>query len=160
MPAHLAARQRERIVRYHQTNGASVTATCRRFGISRTTLYRWLARYEPGHPATLARRKESGRRMAPREALFFARTLRLAVEHPSWGCRKLRAGLLQLRENVPGERTIGRWLASIRRCCPICKGADGIHNAGLHALQRDLVMLEIETPARGPRRSTQKRARR
>src|SRR5437870_692026 len=43
MKRQFTAKERSQCLRWHVTHGEDVTATCARFGISRATLYRWLA---------------------------------------------------------------------------------------------------------------------
>ena len=67
---------------------ANVSELCRRFGISRKTGYKWLARYAAGEQVAERSRRplHSPRRTAPsvEKAL-----LRLRGKHPQWGARKL-----------------------------------------------------------------------
>jgi len=70
---------------------------CRRFGISRKTGYKWLARYTEGGPAALedeSRRPHAspGRTAEPVEQAI----VELRQQHPAWGARKLRARLAAL----------------------------------------------------------------
>src|SRR2546423_5180790 len=72
----------------------SMSALCRRYGVSRPVGYKWLARYEKSGEAGLADRS-----CAPRthpnqvEAELERRILAMRAEHPSWGARKLVAAL-------------------------------------------------------------------
>ena len=47
------ARMRQAVFDWHHTHGQNVSRTCRHFGISRPTFYRWQRRYVPGRPQTL-----------------------------------------------------------------------------------------------------------
>lgn len=73
-------------------------ATCRRFGVSRKTGYKWLARYEQDGVAGLVDRSRAPR--AHPQALaseIVERCLAVRRAHPTWGPVKVRA-FLQRRE--------------------------------------------------------------
>lgn len=84
-----------------------------RYGISRKTAYKWVARYEADAVAGLVERtrapRHHGRALAPAvgEAV---RALR--VRYPTWGPKKLRAVLQARHPDVtwPAPSTIGAWL--------------------------------------------------
>src|SRR3954454_8510801 len=74
--------------------GANVAALCRRFGISRKSGYKWLARVRDAVELGGVILEDRSRRPqhTPRrtsEALE-ARVVALRTEHPAWGPRKLR----------------------------------------------------------------------
>lgn len=85
------------------------TAICARFGISRKTGYKWIARYESGGPGALEERRPVARvcpHRTPDETLH--RIIELRKEHPKWGPKKLRARLEALGlEALPAASTIG-----------------------------------------------------
>ena len=87
---------------------ANIRLLCRRFGISPTTAYKWLRRYEHAGPAGLVeqsrRPDHSPERTAPEiEDLLVA----LRRRHPAWGARKLRARLTHLgHRGLPATSTI------------------------------------------------------
>lgn len=93
---------------------ANVTELCREFGISRKTAYKWLARYEQEGCRGLSERSRrpihSPLGVSSEAAMD---VVRLRLEHPHWGPKKLRV-LLQ-REGrispVPSVSTIARVLA-------------------------------------------------
>lgn len=89
------------------------SALCERFGISRKTGYKWLARYNEGGPATLLDRVSRPRNVAratPDELV--ARILALRKEHPRWGPKKLRAVLSTKEPSKPwpSASTVGELL--------------------------------------------------
>src|SRR5258708_11670236 len=87
----------------------SFAALCREFGISRNTGYKWVKRFEDGGPGGLAERASVARinGNALSEEQVDA-VLALRRERPTWGPKKLRARLLELKtENVPCASTIG-----------------------------------------------------
>ena len=96
---------------FSQAHGDAVTLTCRHFGISRQTFYRWRRRYDPRRLGSL----ESGshRPKRPRTPAW-TRELVLAVlhqreQHPRWGKDKL-AVLLRQNGHTVSTSKVGRIL--------------------------------------------------
>ena len=85
---------RQALFDWHRTHGQNVSRTCRHFGISRPTFYRWQRRYVPGRPQTL-----EDRACVPR-----------ARRQPSWTAEQARA-VRDLREQYP------RWGKAKLQCC-------------------------------------------
>jgi transposase InsO family protein len=87
---------------------ANVSLLCRRFGISRKTGYKWLARFEGGTDKALADRSRRprcspGRTRVAMEELVIA----LRNKHPAWGARKLKRRLEDLKHaGVPARSTV------------------------------------------------------
>jgi transposase InsO family protein len=92
--------------------GANVAALCRRFGISRKSGYKWLARVRDTVELGGVILEDRSRRPqhTPRrtsEALE-ARVVALRTEHPAWGPRKLRRRLADLgAAPLPAPSTVG-----------------------------------------------------
>ncbi len=86
--------QRREFINAYLAHDASISELCRRYGVSRKTGYKWIARFMAGcELADRSRRpKNSPRAVAAalEDAIVAARKGR-----PSWGPRKLRAALLQ-----------------------------------------------------------------
>ncbi len=85
-----AARVRLAWMDYYRSHGQNAALTCRHFGISRQTVYRWKRRYDPDRPASLEARGRPRRLRQP----TWGRELPLAVLHvreqyPRWGKDKL-----------------------------------------------------------------------
>lgn len=92
-----------------RVEGANVAELCRRFGVSRKTGYKWLARVrDEGDDASLAdrsRRPKTFRSPTPPDVE--GAVLALRELHPVWGGRKLRAWLLDRGIlDVPAASTI------------------------------------------------------
>jgi transposase InsO family protein len=88
--------QRYEFVRLATAAGANVSALCRRFGVSRPTGYKWLARHAAGggDPAALADRPRRPKASPGRTADAVERlVLGVRGEHPTWGGRKIVAAL-------------------------------------------------------------------
>lgn len=92
--------------------------TCRHFGISPDTFYRWKRRYRPGNLKSLEDGTRSRRprhlRLPTTPAAVVERILSLREQYPRWGKEKL--ALLLAREGVSvSVSTVGRTLARLRQ---------------------------------------------
>ena len=92
----------------------SVADLCREYGISRPTGYRWINRYNERGPEGLVDRSRrphscSHATLEPIENAILV----LRAKHPSWGARKLKAGLEMLQTDVvwPAASTFGNILS-------------------------------------------------
>ena len=90
-PVSRAARQRLRWMDYYRTHGRNAAFTCRYFGISRQTFYRWRRRYDPQDLSSLQDRshRPHRRRRPTWTARQVQQVLRLRIAYPSWGKDKL-----------------------------------------------------------------------
>jgi putative transposase len=74
----------------HQLQLFSFAELCRRFGISRKTGYKWLARFESGGTEGLHDRSHRTQRCPHETPRFVVRALlKLRRRHPRWGAKKL-----------------------------------------------------------------------
>jgi putative transposase len=108
------AKQRLQILDYARTH--SVAATCRHFGIARSTYYRWATRYDPQRLSFLENRSSAPRRRrCPTWTADQVQAVRQARDaHPRWGKDKLAVVLK--RAGVPlSVSMIGRILAELTR---------------------------------------------
>jgi transposase InsO family protein len=83
-------------------DGANMRQLCRRFGISPTTGYKWLARFKGKGPSglvDLSRRPKSS--PIQTSAKVEQAVVKLRMEHPAWGGRKLQARLKTLTKSEP-----------------------------------------------------------
>ena len=88
----------------------SHAALCRRYGISRKTGYKWIARYEAQGAAGLAERRPVARQSPHKVPGELAdAVVGLRKEHPTWGPKKLRAVLLKNEPQTvwPAASTMG-----------------------------------------------------
>lgn len=94
-------KERIRFVKDHRSGLYTMTELCERFGVSRKTGYKWVARFEEAGAEGLEERSRAPRRcphrMPDRMAEAIVRARRL---HPHWGPKKLIAWL---RRKNPGE---------------------------------------------------------
>ena len=111
--ATIMAQREDMVTRYQQ--GESVTQLARAYGVSRTTVYKWLRRAqavtEEGQAALRVAITDQSRRpqSSPRRTPEPIRTqvLELAARHPTWGGRKLHHALrAQGLDAVPAPSTI------------------------------------------------------
>lgn len=139
--------QRLEFVALAAGGGGSVSELCRRFGISRKTGCKWLARYREAGPAGLADRSRRPRSPAGRtEDAMESRVLSLRDAHPAWGGRKLRRRLLDLgMKGVPSASTITAILRRHGRL-DAAAGADQPRNWERfeHAAANDLWQMDFK----------------
>jgi putative transposase len=112
-----AARHRLRWMEFYLVHGRAVRLTCRHFGISSATLYRWGRRYDPRRLESLEddpRTRRPHRVRQPRTPPEVVRLIRTVRErYPRWGKAKL--AVLLGREGCPvSASTIGRTLTRLR----------------------------------------------
>jgi transposase len=157
----LNAQQRRQMIKWHRTHGASVPATCAQFGVSRATLYRWLAHDAayPGEPLRAQSRRPHTKRAPTWSRKAFTRLCNLAMAHPTWGRGRLTAALAAQTASALSPATVGRMLARMRRRCPICHLREGRHDPLLHALDQDLTRLGVSAPLAPPPPDPEKTAR-
>lgn len=96
---------REEFARLALQEACNVRQLCRRFGISPTTGYKWLARAQAGQPLSDRSRRPhvSPQRCAPQ---IEAHILALHAQHPAWGARKLTRRLEVLGHAMPAVSTV------------------------------------------------------
>jgi transposase InsO family protein len=103
------------MVHYLQ-NGRNAAFTCRHFGISRQTFYRWRRRYDPHNLATLEDRSHCPqRRRQPTWTVTQSEAvLTLRREYPRWGKDKLVV-LLRRQGRHLSTSMVGRILSDLKR---------------------------------------------
>jgi transposase InsO family protein len=99
---------RREFVSLGAVEGANLALLCRRFGISRRTGHKWLARFREEGEAGLADRSRRPHRFrSPTPAAMEQQVLAVRQEHPQWGGRKIAARLEHLAvEAIPAASTI------------------------------------------------------
>lgn len=98
---------REEFCRLALQEGVNRRAVCRRFGISPTTGYRWLERYQDRGRAGLADRERRPHRSPGKTTdELEAAVLEVRAAHPAWGGRKIRAVLERRGQAAPSASTI------------------------------------------------------
>jgi len=110
------AQQRRGWFDYYRAHGGNAALTCRYFGISRQTFYRWKRRYDPQNLRTLEEGSHRPhRRRQPTWSLPQAeRVRRLRERYPRWGKDKL-AVLLRREGWKVSVSMVGRILTSLRQ---------------------------------------------
>ena len=101
--------QRVQFIADYQRDVFDVADLARRFGISRKTVYKWIARYEAAGPTGLvdrSRRPAHSPNATP--AAIVAALVELRQHHPTWGAKKIRK-ILATREptwTLPARSTV------------------------------------------------------
>jgi transposase InsO family protein len=104
------------MVDWHAAHGRNVALTARHFGVSRPTVYRWLARFERRRLETLEDRSSvPRRRRRPTWTVGQVEAVRTIRErYPRWGKAKLRVVLRRAGVGL-SVSMVGRILAYLRR---------------------------------------------
>jgi transposase InsO family protein len=100
--------ERQEFVAFACREEANIAALCRRFGISRKTAYKWLARAEAGQTCLADRSRRPHRSPGITPPAVEAAVVALRREHPAWGGRKLHHALARqgMVEPIPAPSTI------------------------------------------------------
>jgi len=110
------ARQRLRWFDHYHAQGDNAALTCRYFGISRRTFYRWKRRYDPENLRTLedGSHRPQRRRRPTWTGEQVEQVRRLREQYPRWGKDKLAVRLR--RQGWPvSVSMVGRILALLRQ---------------------------------------------
>ncbi len=98
--------QRKRICGAGHDGRKSLSALCRKYGISRPTGYKWLERYKGGE-TMLDRPHTPFRKPFKTSPDVELRIVDVRAAHPTWGARKIQRFLVDKGENsVPAASTI------------------------------------------------------
>jgi len=100
---------------YYRSHGENARLTCRYFGISPQTFYRWLRRYDPYHPATLENRshRPKQRRQPTYTTVQVEAVRKMREQYPRWGKDKLHV-LLKKQGFLLSASTVGRILHRLK----------------------------------------------
>ena len=109
------AKQRLKWMDYYQARRENAALTCRYFGISRQTFYRWKRRYDPRDLTSLEERSHRPRQVRhPTWSPELARAvLEIREQRPRWGKDKL-AVLLRREDWQLSTSMVGRILTSLK----------------------------------------------
>ena len=102
--------QRARLVALHAEGLYSVADLARRFGVSRKTAYKWIARYRAGGADALADRSHVARgHPAKTPPEIEALVVEARYKHPTWGPRKLVPWIAKRHPGarLPAASTVG-----------------------------------------------------
>ena len=117
LPPELSGNARRRLkwFDYYRAHGNNARLTCRYFGISAQTFYRWKRRYDPERLESLEDHSHRPRRLrqptAPVELV--EAVLRLREEYPRWGKNKLAVILGQQGQAVSASM-VGRIIRRLK----------------------------------------------
>jgi putative transposase len=111
-----AAQQRLQWMLFYYFNRRNVAQTCRHFGISRQTFYRWKRRFDRHDLTTLEGHSHRPRKVRqPTWTVELAeRVLVLRRQYPRWGKDKL-AVLLRRENRIVSTSMVGRILVDLKR---------------------------------------------
>src|SRR4030042_544019 len=109
------ARQRLKWMDYYESHGHNARLTCRYFGVSPQTFYRWRRRYDAGNLRTLEDRSRRPRRLRqPTWSPELAQAVQaLREQYPCWGKDKLVV-LLRREGWQVSTSMVGRILRRLR----------------------------------------------
>ena len=101
---------------FYYFNGRNAARTCRRFGISRQTFYRWKRRFDRHDLTTLEGRSHRPRQLRKPtwSAELVERVLALRKQYPRWGKDKLVV-LLRKKQCTVSTSMVGRILVQLKR---------------------------------------------
>lgn len=101
---------------FYYFNGRNAARTCRHFGVSRQTFYRWKRRFDRHDPATLEERSHRPRkvRLPTWTPALEQCVLALRREYPRWGKDKL-AVMARKQNYVVSTSMVGRILTHLKR---------------------------------------------
>ncbi len=110
------ARQRLKMLQWYEDHGHNARRTCRHFGVSPDTFYRWRRRYQRAGARALEDRSHRPARVRqPTWSPELAQAvLRLREEHPRWGKDKLAVLLRQEGRSV-STSMVGRILRRLKQ---------------------------------------------
>jgi putative transposase len=110
------ARQRLQWMLFYYFNGRNVARTCRHFGISRQTFYRWKRRFDRHDLTSLEGHSHHPKKVRqPTWTRELAeRVLALRQQYPRWGKDKLVV-LLRRENRIVSTSMVGRILADLKR---------------------------------------------
>jgi transposase InsO family protein len=94
-----AMSEREEFIALSLNKEGSMSLLCRRFGISRKTGYKWLARFKEGSTAALVDRSRRPHNSPTRSSVLLEqKVVELRKKHRGWGGRKIKRRLEDLGE--------------------------------------------------------------
>jgi putative transposase len=110
------AAARLKLIDWHRAHGQQVALTARHFGLSRPTVYRWLARFDPRRLDTLEDRPRAPRRRRrpARPPALVQAVQQLREARPRWGKDKLVV-LLRQQGLACSTSMVGRILTDLRQ---------------------------------------------
>jgi len=101
---------------FYRTHGQNAALTCRRFGISRQTFYRWKRRWDRHHLSSLEARSHRPHqlRQPTWTPALAERVLALRKQYPRWGKDKLVV-LLRREKQAVSTSMVGRILRHLKQ---------------------------------------------
>jgi transposase InsO family protein len=137
---------RQELVLLASGENANVSQLCRRFGVSRKTLYKWRSRGREGGIEALADRSRRPHSCPGRTSEDWEqRVLEVRQAHPAWGGRKIRAVLgRDHATGVPSPSTITRILQRHDRIDAAASAAARAYKRFEHPAPNDLWQMDFK----------------
>lgn len=132
------AKKRLKWFDYYEAHGRNASLTCRYFGISRPTFYRWIRRYDPRNLYSLESRPSipKKRRMPSWSAEAVVAVRELRERYPCWGKDKLVV-LLRKEGREMSTSMVGRILNHLKRTGQLVEPLRGRISARKQVLRRE-----------------------
>ena len=110
---------------FYYFNGRNAARTCRRFGISRQTFYRWKRRFDRHDLTTLEGRSHRPRQLRKPtwSAELVERVLALRKQYPRWGKDKLVV-LLRKKQCTVSTSMVGRILVQLKTARGVARATE------------------------------------
>jgi transposase InsO family protein len=137
---------RQEFVSLASQQDANISQLCQRFGISRKTGYKWLARAAPDDPGALADRPRRPLKSPTRSSAAIEElVVRLRRQHPCWGARKLARRLQDLgHADIPTPSTVNRILQRHGLITDVASQASTAWTRFEHARPNDLWQMDFK----------------
>lgn len=131
------AKRRLKWFEYYDAHNHNASLTCRHFGISRPTFYRWLHRYDPSHLSSLEDRSSTPkkRRMPSWSVEMVMAVKEMRERYPCWGKDKLVI-LLRKKGWKLSASMVGRILKHLKATGQLVEPLRGRISARKRALKR------------------------
>jgi transposase InsO family protein len=138
--------QRQEFVLLASVENANIRQLCRRFGISPTTGYKWLGRYQLDGVSGLSDQSRRPLNSPTRTSSKVEQAVvQLRRQHPAWGGRKLYARLKKLKEqDVPSPSTITAILHRHQMISPEASAQHQAYRRFEHPQPNDLWQMDFK----------------
>jgi transposase InsO family protein len=138
--------QRQEFVMLASVENANIRQLCRRFGISPTTGYKWLGRYQADGASGLSDQSRRPHNSPTRSnAKIEQKVVQLRQKHPAWGGRKLHARMKALKEpQVPSPSTITAILHRHQLITPEASAQHQAYQRFEHPQPNDLWQMDFK----------------
>lgn len=148
-----SVQEQRRVLALRMLSGRqTVTALCRKAGVSRQTAYKWCARFEAdGKKGLVTRQRGRPKHRSRGIEQWLKRVLAVRRRRPGWGARKLRWWLEQThpKQAWPSVRSIQRWLRTAGQVRPRrrrLRAGQGLGDSVLPLAPNDVWTVDFKGP--------------